>query len=82
MSKRHRMSQDNSPAIGRRNFLKGATLAAVAAITATPGAKVAMPATEPERLLVHGVNRAQRAPIARRPFDFRHTTADGGCRDD
>ena len=80
MSKRHRMSQDNSPAIGRRNFLKGATLAGVAAITATPGAKVAMPATEPERLLFHGANRAERSPIARRSFDFRDTTADGVWR--
>src|SRR5262245_46305646 len=45
MSKR----RDNSPAIGRRNFLKGATLAGAAAISATPAAN-AIPVPSPAKL--------------------------------
>src|SRR5262245_1218553 len=50
MSKRRKTPQDNSPAIGRRHFLKGATLAGAAAITATPAAKAAMPVTSTKKL--------------------------------
>jgi acetolactate synthase I/II/III large subunit len=38
----------NSPAIGRRNFLKGATLAGAAALTAAPTAKGAPAAPQPK----------------------------------
>ena len=41
--------RDNSLAVGRRNFLKGATLAGAAAITAAPAAN-AMPAISPAKL--------------------------------
>src|SRR3954447_14466643 len=49
MSKRGESKRDDSPAIGRRNFLKGATLAGAAAL-GQPVAANAVPAAPQEKL--------------------------------